>query len=238
MQRFSKSTSWEAATDASLGYDKIQIKPSQPVKSRGPLSGNQLGVVAAFGSALVHLGITHRSVRVVDFGGAEGRHAHLVAAAFPQTGFDWTVVELSDVVESMKDLEHPGLSFTDDLDQALKAPPDIVFASGALNYVPEPVHLLNKMLNGSRVTVLSRLPLWPITEHQVAVQRPQRRPIEVSYPTWFFSEGRLISHMEPSKEILLDFLCPNDRAFFAGHYRVYRGLVLTNRSFGESIPHA
>jgi len=236
MQRFSKSTSWEAATDASLGYDKIKINPSQPVTSLGPLSGDQLGVVAAFGSALVHLGIAHRSVRVVDFGGAEGRHAHLVAAAFPRARFEWTVVELSDVVESMKDFENPGLSFTDDLDQSLKASPDIVFASGALNYVPEPLDLLNKMLDRSRVTVLSRIPLWPISEHQVAVQRPQRRPIEISYPTWFFSEAKLISHLEPRTEILLDFLCHNDRAFFAGHYGIYRGLVLTSRSFGESIP--
>lgn len=229
IQRFTPTTSWDDATEASVGYESVQVNGTQEFTRTEPLSGNDLGVVAAFGSALAQLGNVDRPIRVVDFGGLEGRHAHLVSTAFPRMQFEWTVVELTNVVEVMKEFEHPGLVFSSNLDQVLKDSPDIAFASGAVNCVPDPFGVLNKLITSSPVTVLARLPLWPIPDHRVAVQRPQRKPVEISYPTWFFSEKAFLSELKSSMEIVLDFVCPNDRAFFARHYGFYRGLVLAHQ---------
>lgn len=233
MQRFTESTSWANAVEASVGYDRVAVrKRNDPYMMATPMSGNDLSVIAAFGVALAQVGDVGRAVRVVDFGGADGRHLALLETVFPGQAFDWMVVELPDVVESMKGRSRPGLAFSADLNDALAESADIVFASAALNYVPEPMGLLDRFMDSSSVVILSRLPLWPIPAHQVAVQRPQRKPIEISYPTWFFSECLLLKDVSSLATVLFDFISPDDRGYFAGHYGRYRGLVLAGNRIG------
>jgi len=233
MQRFTESASWANAVEASVGYDRVVVgNRNESAVRLAPISGNDLSVAAAFGIALAHVGHVGRAVRVVDFGGADGRHLALLETVFPGQAFDWTVVELPDVVESMKGRSRPGLAFSTDLEVSLAESADIVFASGALNYVPEPMGLLDRLMDSSSVVILSRLPLWPIPAHRVAVQRPQRKPVEISYPTWFFSEPLFLQDVSSSARVLFDFISPDDRGYFAGHYGRYRGLVLSGNLRG------
>ena len=233
MQRFTESSSWATAVEDSVGYDRVTVENRNESAARlAPISGNDLSVVAAFGVALAHIGNVGRAVRVVDFGGADGRYLALLETVFPAQAFDWTVVELPDVVESMRERSRPGLTFSADLEDSLAESADIVFASAALNYVPEPMGLLDRFMDSSSLIILTRLPLWPIPAHRVAVQRPQRKPVEISYPTWFFSECLFLEFVTSSARVLFDLLSPDDRGFFAGHYGRYRALVLSGNLLG------
>lgn len=226
-QRFTYAPTWADAQAMSIGYAEVAVTPPPATPHpRQPLAGNQLAMVGAFGVALSARHPSVLPIRVVDFGGYDAKHAALIQQFFPGLSFEWVVVDLPPVVESMSDLKRPGLEFTSDLSVALDARVDVFLASASLNYIPDPTAMLDTMCEHAPFVVLARLPLWPIQSHTAAVQHARRRPIEVSYPTWFFSERRFVAELPAKSEILLDFVCPDDRAAFAGHYATYRGLVI------------
>lgn len=238
LQRFVPADSWDAAQRESVGYAALPVSVPHtpvPVPTRQLLEGNRLATVAAFGVAISALGRQAGPLRVLDFGGFDGAHADLITAAFPSVPFDWTVVDLPAVAETMRVRARPGLVFTSSLTEALGSGVDIAYASASINYLAEPVGILDQLLKQSAATVLTRLPLWPISDNRVAVQRAQRRPVEISYPTWFFSEAWFLAYVEARSKLLLDFGCPDDRGSFAGHYAQYRGLVLARKDERESV---
>lgn len=230
LQRFQPAQTWLQAESASVGYANLAAPElSSRGESVSPLFGNDVSALASFGVALNALRGTSGPVRVVDFGGYDGKHHAMMASHFATVDFSWTVVELPQVVNKFDNHRAPGLSFTSELNDALCGGADIVLASASLNYVPDPLVRLTTMLSSSQVVVLSRLPLWPIPEHHVAIQRAQRKP-EISYPTWFFSEVQFLSELGKSTEVLLDVEFPDDRASFKSHYSTYRGLVLARKA--------
>ncbi len=237
-QRFTPSRSWADAEAESIGYSEAPVSPSASGHLRKqPLAGNQMALVAAFGVALAAREPRGGPVSVVDFGGYDGKHADLIQRLFPQLSFDWVVVDLPGVVEVMSARSRPGLAFVSDPSAALEAGPDVILASASLNYIANPTDMLRMMCANGSFVVLTRLPPWPIHRHSAAVQHTQRRPVEISYPTWFFSEVEFLAEVNMSSKVLLDFVCPDDRAAFAGHYSTYRGLVLaTDRTRVQHSP--
>ncbi|MEI8261964.1 MAG: hypothetical protein WCG77_10745 [Actinomycetes bacterium] len=230
-QRFTSAPTWAEAEATSVGYVSAPVAlPSTKALPTQPLAGNQTALVAAFGVALAAREPRSGPVSVVDFGGYDGKHADLIQHLLPQLAFDWVVVDLPSVVEVMSARSRPGLAFVSDPSAALEAGPDVILASASLNYIANPTDMLRVMCAHGSFVVLTRLPLWPIERHTAAVQHTQRRPVDISYPTWFFSEQMFMSEIPLESEVLFDFVCPDDRAGFAGHYSTYRGLVIaTNR---------
>lgn len=226
-QRFTYAPTWADAQATSIGYAEVPVTPPPATRRpMQPLTGNLLAMVGAFGVALSARRPSVSPVRVVDFGGYDGKHANLIQPIFPELSFEWVVVDLPPVVEAMEGLRRPGLEFVADLSVALEGRVDVFLASASLNYIPDPIAMLDTMCAHAPFVVLTRLPLWPIQSHTAAVQHTQRRPVEVSYPTWFFSERLFMAELPERSEILLDFVCPDDRAGFEGHYSTYRGLVI------------
>jgi putative methyltransferase (TIGR04325 family) len=168
------------------------------------------------------------AVRVVDLGGYHGHHHAVAARSLPRTTFDWTVVELPDVVQSCADITTSGLHFTTDLRAALQSGADICVASASLNYIADPMGALTAMVRAASAVVLLRLPLWPIAEHRPAIQRLSRHSAQAGYPTWFFSETQFRDQVGTLGRIILSFDVPEDRAYFAGHYGCYQGLVIAS----------
>lgn len=101
------------------------------------------------GSARILIGLglisspADRPIRVLDFGGAAGFHYLVARATQPQDrAFDWRVVETSSLARAARALEDGQVSFHASIDQAVAdwgAPPDLTFASGVLQCVPDPL---------------------------------------------------------------------------------------------------
>ncbi len=228
-QRFTSAATWAEAEATSVGYVSVPVL-SATIKAAPmqALTGNQTALVAAFGVALAAREPRDGPVSVVDFGGYHGKHADLIQHLFPELSFEWVVVDLPGVVEVMTVRSRPGLAFVSDPSASLKARPDVTLASASIKYIADPTDMLRMMCAHASFVVLTRLPLWPINRHTPAVQHTQRRPVDISYPTWFFSEHVFMSEIPLGSKVLLDFVCPDDRAGFAGHYSTYRGLVIAN----------
>jgi putative methyltransferase (TIGR04325 family) len=226
-QRFTRAASWEVAEMCSIGYAELPVRmPTSSSLSPRHLSDNEIALVDVFRVVVNARASSSGPIRVVDLGGFDGKHAELVQLSFPGTAFEWVVVDLPAVVAEMTPRQRPGLEFTADLEVALNGGVDVCLASASLNYVPNPDEMLRMMCEAARHVLLVRIPLWPITRHTPAIQRVQRRPIEVSYPTWFFSQVQFLAELNDKARILLNFECPHDRAYFDGHYSTYRGLLL------------
>ena len=227
-QRFTSAPTWAVAEAESIGYVDLPVAlPPSSAIPREDLSGNEMAMVGAFGVTLSALSLSGSPVRVVDFGGYDGKHADLIQPLFPALSFEWLVVDLPSVVDVMSGQNRPDLHFTSDMTVALEKKVDVFLASASLNYISNPKAMLDTMCAHASFVVLTRLPLWPIERHTAAVQHTQRRPIEVSYPTWFFSQAQFMSELPTGSRIVLDFVCPDDRAAFEGHYSTYRGLVIS-----------
>lgn len=232
MQRFRAAPSWAAAESATQGYGSAfrrthGLEPgtgSLPQTSQRALGGREVQMIAAFGVVMGQR-VAHRTLRVVDLGGAEGIYRGVVALAFPEVDLDWTVVELPEVVAAYERSGHDRLHFTSSLAAALDAPVDVVLASASLNYVAEPAKTLARAASRARHVIATRLPLWPLPVHRPAMQRVGRGSNTVGYPTWFFSRNQFLNEVDALGSMQLLFEVPQDRAYFAGHYGTYHGLV-------------
>lgn len=84
-------------------------------------------------------------IRVLDFGGAFGTHYFIAKRIFKDFDFEWTVVELPEVIKLGKPLENHELSFLDiqgDFDTVI-GDFDLVLTSATLQHMPVPEQTLS-----------------------------------------------------------------------------------------------
>lgn len=227
-QRFRAAPSWEVAEANSQGYGRrSELEHNRPAEQSQVSLTEEVGLRALI-TAIDMLQVD-QLISVLDFGGFDGRYATLVRDAFPDREISWTVVETPQVVDFFS-TRSTDVTYTSNLSDGLRERPAIVFASGSLHYVPNPNLILSEIAENTDLVVLHRLPLWPIPNHEAAVQTVTRSPDLISYPTWFFSANAFREHASESFETILRFESPEDRAYFAGHYCTYSGLVLKGLS--------
>ncbi len=81
-----------------------------------------------------------QKLKVLDFGGAFGTHYFIAKAFFAHLDFEWTVVELPQVIERGRQFENAELKFLDiegNFDKTV-GDFDLVLTSGTLQHMPEP----------------------------------------------------------------------------------------------------
>lgn len=103
------------------------------------------------------------ALNVIDFGGAAGYHHTMAQLALGgRVQLNWCVVETPAMARRAARLELPGLKFFDDLQaaQAHLGRVDLVFTSSALQYCPDPLATLARLLEmGADRFFLTRTPL-------------------------------------------------------------------------------
>jgi putative methyltransferase (TIGR04325 family) len=116
-------------------------------------------------------------VRVLDFGGACGAH-YFQARAWTTREYDWWVVETPAMVARARTLETEALHFVTDM--AAIEEPDMVFASGCLQYVPDGFALMRRLLQtGAPRLVLCR---WPLSDGSAPLKQTQRSRLSDNGP--------------------------------------------------------
>jgi putative methyltransferase (TIGR04325 family) len=126
---------------------------------------------------------TARELHVLDFGGACGLH-YFIARAFlgDRMRLRWHVVETAPMAAVAQDFEDGQLHFFETLSRATAAcePIDLVFSSGALQYVPEPYATLGALTQcGATTLFLTRLGL---TSHPADLITIQTAPLSAHGP--------------------------------------------------------
>jgi len=120
------------------------------------------------------LAITKRDVNVLDFGGACGAHYFLASAVLgDRVRFRWHILETAPMAAVAQGLADGHVHFFDSLPRATEAlePIDVVFSSGALQYVPDPYATLSALTQcGAAALFLTRLGLTRQSAAVITIQ--------------------------------------------------------------------
>ena len=140
----------DAAAACATTYDDgklAQVVVEKTKHVRDALTQGQysldLGSIRALAGVGFLLSEFKRPIRVLDFGGGAGFH-YLVTRATQDEDvlFDWRVVETPALARAATNLADGQVSFHSSIDEAVAtwdSPPDLTFASGVLQCVPDPL---------------------------------------------------------------------------------------------------
>jgi putative methyltransferase (TIGR04325 family) len=121
-----------------------------------------------------------QTIRVIDFGGADGGH-YLQIRRFLKSNIalQWVVVETPAMVAAMKEFETPELKFMDNFEQALETLGgiDVFHTSGTLQSVPEPYTFLEKFCN-------TKTPFMVFNRQSLALGEKELVSVQLSLLSW------------------------------------------------------
>ena len=169
-----------AAACANQGYeagDLVEVVFRKTITYRDSMAHRPPEIAASDALLLFALGRAARNnepLRVLDFGGACGTHYFATRALFlNRLPVQWHVVETSAMARRAMALEDGSLRFFDNIAQARQAftgAPDVVHASGALQYSPDFRKALAELIAcEGRYLVLPRLGLSETNADVVSV---------------------------------------------------------------------
>jgi len=101
---------------------------------------------------LIAVGLSKKgdSLNVIDFGGAGGYHYTVASKALGKsTKLNWNVVETTAMAKAARRIAVDGLNFFDSITEAVNdlGDVDLVLTSGALQYCPNPIAFLRKLID-------------------------------------------------------------------------------------------
>lgn len=198
---------WPSAAAHAEGYDAAQILERVSWATQQVVDGKAAGerdsvlfdetpypfplIALLLRSAMENDG----RLSVLDFGGALG------SSYFQCRGFlgslsvlRWSVVEQGHYVEAgRRQFENENLLFYETVSAAAKAaPPNVVLASGVLQYVPDPEKVLRSFVaTGADYIVIDRTPIALDGRQVISTQSVPRSINPSSYPLRLFNEDHL-----------------------------------------------
>lgn len=224
-------------------YEKTKRYRDALISER-PLVSDITSLRTFVGLSLANSG---KDLNVIDFGGACGAH-YFLAKAFllcSRVGLRWHVVETPNMVNIASGLEDGQLKFYDDLEKAKNelGRVDIVFTSGALQYVPQPCESLKRLTEcGASSIFITRVGLSTLSSELIAIQTsnissngPGPMPAGmkdgiIQYPVTFARKDKFEEIISKNYQIQIQFN-EDKRAYSFGKYSIdmygYFGLLKT-----------
>lgn len=181
------------------------------------------------------LSIRGSELNVIDFGGACGAHYFLAKTVFGERiTLRWHVVETPKMVSKAIGLEDGQLRFFDDLQKAKSGfdRVDLVFSSGALQYVPRRYEFLEQLIECRAANIfITRVGLSTLPKELVIVQKSNlsangpgpmpkgMRDGVVQYPVTFARKDKFEKIL--SQNYSIDILFDEDKgAYQAGSHSI------------------
>ena len=132
---------------------------------------------------------------VLDFGGALGSSYYQCRDFLDGVcALRWCVVEQPKYVAcGQREFQNEVLSFFESVEACVaEVHPDVVLLSGVLQYLPEPIRLLDQLAEiGAAFIVIDRTPIAACGKEVLSVQHVPAAIYRSSYPVWLFNEERL-----------------------------------------------
>ena len=215
------------AYKTALGVDPRHFAPEQAVNS-----------ILAVGIAAAE--ITERPLKVLDFGGGCGFHYFRVAAAL-RSQLRWAIVETRTMAERAEKVAQGRFEIFTDIAPVAAALGRIhlVHASGAIQYVPDPLTTLKALATlQARYFMLARFPVWsrnqlvgvqtsPLAANGIGPMPPTIPDRQVRYPITFPNLDDVMRIMS-SYEIVTVLQSPSSNYTVLGQH--VQGISLIFRS--------
>jgi putative methyltransferase (TIGR04325 family) len=211
--------SWEAASASAEGYDAPsilrQVAAATELASTGEVAFERDGItfdepetrwpVAA--ALLLAASRNEGRLRVLDFGGSLGsvywQHRRLLT----DIDLSWGVVEQQDFIREGARFANSELSFHSSIAEFLSTgKPDLILLSSVLQYLSAPHEILESLsATGATYLLIDRTPVSALTHDIATVQRVPEQIYKASYPSWIFSERKLLDFLRPSWSLFEEF---------------------------------
>ena len=205
--------SWDEASRHATGYDAdailARVRDATLRVKRGEAAFERDSVVFVEAEYVwpVLAGLMWAAARqqgrlnVLDFGGALGstyfQHRRFLGGL---AEVRWNVVEQAHYVAcGNAEIADGTLRFYPDIAACLaEQTPNVVLLSGVLQYLPEPLALLDELASvGATVMLIARTPVANTPINRLLVQQVPASIYPASYPMWVFSESQLLARLEP-----------------------------------------
>ena len=241
--------SWDSATRACSGYESVDVIERYEREAASlsyvekasmcgePIDQRSIRVAAAIlAAAAVQGNDSSQGMRVLDFGGAVGKHMLEMRRVPGVRIAEWVVVESAGVADRLKRFSTDTISWThaespDDL--TLNGTFDIVLASSVLQYLPAPMSWLEALCTMTSSLIIDRLPLLDVPTDVVMRQNARYNGRRVTYPAWFFGRRGFLNHLETANmQVVLEWEVPEDRPVILGRRQSNVGLLLRGSAHG------
>lgn len=174
------------------------------------------------------------SLNVLDFGGALGSSYFQCRDFLAQVSpLRWCVVEQQHYVEcGRREFENDILGFFESVEAAVQAaPPQVILASGVLQYMPDPALILRSFAQtGADYIVIDRTPFSLSGKQIISVQTVPEAISRSSYPLWLFNEDWLKAPLMESYEETTSFDAVDGTLGVGSLRACFKGLVFQKRS--------
>jgi putative methyltransferase (TIGR04325 family) len=200
--------SWEAARQASSGYDAqlilertreaiLKVKRGEAVYERDAVLFDKVQYAFPVLAGLLRAALASEGrLCVLDFGGALGS-SYFQCREFlrPVKRLEWLVVEQpAHVACGRRDIQTEALRFYETVESCLaRHAPNVLLLSSVLPYLPQPYAMLDQLLQtGIAHVIIDRTPFLRRAGERLTVQTVPASIYPASYPAWFFSEAKLL----------------------------------------------
>jgi len=222
--------SWQAAYEASSGYDTaevfrrvgesaLKVKNGLAVFERDSVCFERQEyrwpvIACLLASAAEHGG----RLNVLDFGGSLGSFYFQHKKLFGKLAtVNWAVVEQRQFVEFGRDqIQERDLNFYESIDSCFeKQKVDIVLLSSVLQYLESPYEILKALVaTGARHLLLDRTSFINEASDKLMIQHVPETIYKASYPAWFFSQEKFDAAIkELGYRLIVEFACDEKVGF-------------------------
>lgn len=220
---------WAEAARYATGYDTdailtkvleatLKVKRGEAAYERDSVVFDQIEHVWPILAGLMWTAVHHQGrLSVLDFGGALGslyfQHRQFLHGL---NELRWNVVEQAHYVERGKALIAEGpLHFYPDIETCLaEQTPNVVLLSSVLQYLPEPLAMLEKLARvDAKVMLIDRTPLANFPENKLLIQHVPSWIYPASYPMWVLSESKLLAHLAQRWRIVSRYPSPEGQVY-------------------------
>ena len=238
--------SWEEATRASEGYSApeilartraamLKVRNGECAFERDSVAFPTMEHQFPLLTGLLYAAARDGRLNVLDFGGALGS-TYYQCRTFLRTVRElrWSVVEQPlHVACGNAEFADGHLRFFDSIDGAMTAPPpNVLLLSGVVQCLPAPYEFLTEVLARSfPYVVVDRTAFMRDGSTRLTVEHVPATIYSASYPSWFLSEPRFLSHFTENHRLLASFPAL-DRAHPEGGLADYKGFIF-ERTTGQ-----
>jgi len=214
-------TSWREASAQCTGYDSerilakvlsgtLKVINGEAAYERDSVTFRKIEYSWPVISSLLRVAAKHNGrLNVLDFGGSLG------SSFFQNIGFlkdlnslRWNIVEQTHYVEAgKKHVQTQQLRFYRTIDDCLEEnQPNVVLLSSVLQYIEDPVAIIQKIKDLKAVSVIiDRTPFSNFEEDKLFIQTVPSSIYSASYPMRVFSLSKFSNMIKPEWEIVAHF---------------------------------
>ena len=214
--------SWESAKNDSSGYDDKKILKKVKYSTRLLLAKKK--VYERDGILLKKNDLPHQVLstvlrasmennlkcKVIDFGGSLGS-TYYNNRDFLKNIKDlkWIVVEQDNFVkEGNKYFSNKIINFSNTIEEASRylKKPNVIIASGSIQYLPNPFLVLEKIIQTKTdYIVIDRSPFIIKGKTKLTIQKIPKTIVDSSYPIWLFNETEFKTKLKKNYQEIITF---------------------------------